>query len=355
MRGLLIILLFSFISCSSPQRDRIIVPELHAGFYSEAMERINDELKSNPDNEKLVDQKLFYCEQLGWPTTCISALDSYKQKHGMTNQLVEQYIAYYNRHERYQLLLELIERWNEEYDLDEKYVEIYIDCLTRLNRKELATVELRKYLIEHQSLNDLVFASGQFLKLRDTALAAYNLGKVYKMDSDNELMWSYGKILVRLGYQNQGFDILDHYVIDKLDQEQQVEYARLLSVNGRSVEARKILKPYTSEDTIAYLLTDWYQKDLLWDSASFVLQEVIRRDSTNRKPLWKMGRLYEEKGWFSTSLNYFNYLVELDPSDTLAAQRIGLIQRKIAYLQRLKFEEENRLPIKDLESKKIEN
>ena len=94
MRGSVIVLILVFLSCNSSNENKIVVPKLHAGFYSEALERINDKLKSDPENSRLVDQKLFYCNQLGWPTTCISALDAYKQTHGMTNQLVEQYIAY---------------------------------------------------------------------------------------------------------------------------------------------------------------------------------------------------------------------------------------------------------------------
>ncbi|MEQ9468149.1 MAG: hypothetical protein RLN88_12100 [Ekhidna sp.] len=356
MRGLSIILFLSFIACSSPQRDKIVVPELHAGFYNEAMQRINDELESDPGNDKLVDQKLFYCEQLGWPTTCISALDAHKNKHGMTNQLVEQYIAYYRRHERYQLLADLIDRWSEEYDLGEKYAKEYIECLTRLGRKEFATIKLRKYLVDHQSLDDLLFASRQYLKLRDTALAAYNLGKVYQQDPNQELMWNYGNLLIGIGHLEFGFKVLDNLLDQQLlDKDQQIEYARLLNGNGRGTIARRIVKSFISQDTITYLLAEWYKNELLLDSASMILQEAVVRDSTDRKPIWKLGRLYEDRGWFSTSLDYFNYLVEMNPSDTLAIQRIDLIQRKIAYLQRLKLEEANRLPLKELESKKIEN
>ncbi|MEP1032229.1 hypothetical protein [Ekhidna sp.] len=355
MRGSVFIVILFLIGCSSPSKDRIIVPKLHAGFYSDALNRINKELDSSPEDERLIDQKLFYCQQLEWPTTCISALDAYKEIHGMTNQLVEQYIAYYKRHERYQLLLELIARWGEEYDLGEKYMETYIDGLTRLGRNEAAKIELKEYLKVNQSQTTISFASKQYLRMKDTTLAAYNLGKLYKLDRGSDLMWDYGKILISLGYYELGFSVLDNYVIKHRDDfETQFVYAKLLERTNRNKKARNVLKLLVSEDTAAYLMADLFKKDLMWDSAGYVLNRVITSDSLARKPFWKLGRLYEDRGWFLSAIPYFEYLTELNPQDTLAKQRIDLIQRKIAYLQRLKFEE-NKIPTIELQPKKIEN
>lgn len=343
-----------FVACYSPKNDKIVVPELHAGFYNDALERINDKLKSNPENSRLVDQKLFYCEQLEWPTTCISALESYRDLHGMTNQLVRQYIAYYRRHERYQLLVEVFDRWDEEYGLKNEFSQLYISSLVQVGYNKRASEELRWYLTDNQSLEDIRFASEQYLLMKDTALAAYNLGKLYKLNPQNELMWPYGNMLNQLGYHDLGFQVIGDYADRNNEFSIQFSYARMLENANRRSEARQIIKPFMDRDTIAYLLADWYKKDLLWDSASYVLGDVIAKDSTNRKPIWKAGRLYEERGWLSTSLKYFEYLTQLNPNDTLAQQRMNLIQRKIAYLQRLKFEEE-KIPVIELQPKKIEN
>ncbi|MEQ6168906.1 hypothetical protein AAOE16_17035 [Ekhidna sp. MALMAid0563] len=350
-----IFLLVIVVACSSPKNDKIVVPELHAGFYSEALERINDKLASDPENSRLVDQKLFYCEQLEWPTTCISALEAYREVHGMTNQLVRQYIAYYREHQRYQLLVEIFDRWDEEYGLKKEFSQLYVKSLVQAGSDKRASEELRWYLISHQTLEDIRFASEQYLLIKDTVLAVYNLGKLYKLDSQSELMWQYGNILNRLGYYDFSFQVIGDYAEqNKNDFNIQLAYARMLENANRRTEARQVIKPYTDRDTIAYLLADWYKKDLLWDSASYVLADVIAKDSTNRKPIWKAGDLYDERGWFTTSLKYFEHLTRLNPDDTLAQQRIDLIQRKIAYLQRLKFEEE-KLPTIELQPKKIEN
>ncbi len=355
MRGSYFTLALLFFACGQPTNDKIVVPKLHAGFYSEALERIDSELQSSPDDNRLIEQKLFYCEQLEWPATCISALDAYREINGMTNQLVEQYIIYYKTHERYQLLLDVIDRWGEEYDLDEKFTETYIDGLTRLGRKASATIELKEYLRANQSLEAISFASQQYLRLRDTTMAAYNLSKLYELDSGHELMWEYGKILVKLGYHERGFGVMDQFVKQyPEDYDTQLSYAWLLKSAERNKMARQVLMPFSEKDTVVYILANWYQKDQLWDSAGLMLSKVVAGDSTSRKPIWKMGRLYEDRGWLLSALPYFEHLTDLDPNDTLAQQRIDLIQRKIAYLQRLKFEE-NKIPTIDLQPKKIEN
>lgn len=355
MRGSYFLLIFLLIYCSQPSDNKIVVPKLHAEFYSEALERINDELESSPDDQRLLDQKVFYCEQLNWPESCITALDASRELNGMTNQLVEQYIAYYQLHEQYQSLMEVIDRWGDEYDLNNKYKEIYIDCLTRLGKRAFAIIELKEYLKTHQDDSAFSFAANQYLRLKDTTLATYNLSKLYRLDPSNDLMWNYGNILVTLGYDEKGFDVMNHFVSNHSDDfDIQFRYALLLNKANRTRDARNVVKPFLLKDTVAYILADWYQKDLLWDSSRYVLGKVLEKDSSNRKPIWKLGRLYEDRGWFLASLPYFEYLLEMNPGDTLARQRIDLIQRKIAYLQRLKYEE-SKIPTIELQPNKIEN
>ena len=355
MRRLVFIFISFIVGCSQPSDNKIVVPELHAGFYSDALDRINDELKSAPDDERLIDQKIFYCNQLDWPTTCISALDAFKEINGMTNQLVEQYIRYYEKHERYELLLEVIDKWASEYDLEDQYKETYIDCLTRLGKTTKATIELKEYLKSHRNLNAYAFASEQYLRINDTTLAALNLNKLSKLDPSNDLMWDYGKILFAIGYQPEGFEIMRSFVSKHTDDfEIQFVYARLLDQANQTSDAIKVMKPFMPKDTVAYSLVNWYRKESLWDSAGYVLQTLVNLDSTNREPIWRLGRHYEDRGWYLASIPYFEYLLELDSDDTLASQRIELIQRKIAYLQRKKFEE-SKISTIELQPKKIEN
>lgn len=352
----LVVLFVALFSCSSPKRDKIVVPELHSGFYLEALDRINGKLKSDPDNERFIDQKIFYCGELNWPTTCIAALDAYKEQHGMTNQLVEQYIAYYTKHQRYQLLLNIIDKWDNDYQLKENSPETYIKALVQSGKTKRARRVLRSYLDKYPSSeNVLSFASTQYLNLKDTLIAAYNLGKLYRIAPQNDLMWNYGTILVQIGYENEGFEILSNLMEKKkLNPESQLTYAKLLAKTNRTKEARSALVTLPKTEDLSYLLAEWYEKDQLWDSSAYVLEKTIAKDSSNREAVWRLGEMYENRGWLSYAQTYYKYLVEMDSTDTLAHQRIALIQRKIAYLQRLKFEE-SKIPVIQLEPKKIKN
>lgn len=353
MKNLFLLSFVVFCSCSNPRTDQIVVPKLEANFYAMALERINDELKSDQENQKLVDQKLFYCQQLGWPTTCISALDTYKSQNGMTNQLVEQYIAYYTRHKRYQLLVDIIEKWSEEYDLKDKFHQPLIEALVKLGRKDRAFVELRSYMIDRSELKDVEFASEQFLSLRDTLMSSYYLGKVFQIDPTNELMIDYGQLLISLNYVERGFKVLDGVAPSKLDDKSfSLMLARLYAQNAYLQKARNLIIPYSDEDTISYLISDWYIKETKWDSALQFVDAIIERDSLNTKAMWKKARMYEERGLLATSLDHFDAILKIEPTDTITANRIDLIQRKIAYLQRKKFEE-SKIQIKAIEPIKI--
>ncbi len=337
------------VACSSSKKDKIIVPKLHAGFYSDALDKLDKEIESDPENNNLIDQKIFYCEQLEWPTTCVAALDAFKGKYGMSKQLIDQYIFYYQKHDQYQSLYDLIDRWDKEFELKDDFKHTYIHCLTQLNQVNQAKIELRRLLSKSQSIEDLSFASRKYLEIKDSLVAAYNLSKLYKKDPQNELMWDYGNILIGIGYYERGFEAIDFYTKQNAgNKDVQLTLAGLFRQSGRRNQSRQTLLPFKSIDTVSYLLSDWYKEDLMWDSAAMVLQNVALYDSLDRTPIWKLGILYEERGWLNRSLQYFESLRTMQPNDTLVLQKIDLIQRKIAYLQRRKFEE-SKIPVIEIE------
>ncbi|MFK7953790.1 MAG: hypothetical protein AB8B73_13175 [Ekhidna sp.] len=349
MRNLIFFLFgIAVYACSPPRVDQILVPKLESNFYSKAIKRIDSELESDPTNQKLVDQKLYYCEQLGWPITCISALEMYKSQNGMTNQLVEQYIIYYAQNQKHQQLVNIIEKWSEEYDLKSRFHKPLIKSFVELEKRDRALTELRSYMVERNEIADFEFASEQFILLQDTLMATYYLGKISQLDPDNELIPIYGQMLISLNFSVKGFDILNRFSSLSKNKDFDLMLAKLHSKEGDFVKARNLIIPYIDDDTISYLLSDWYLKEKLWDSAIFTINRLIELDSSNVKAIWKKARIYEDRGWLATSLTHFNSILKIQPEDTITVNRIDLIQRKIAYLQRKKFEE-NKIQIKEIE------
>lgn len=332
----------------------IIVHKLESNFYNKALDRIDEELKSDISNERLIDQKLYYCEQLEWPTTCISALDTYKSQHGMSNQLLEQYVAYYSKHQQYQLLINTVDSWSQAYDLKDQFHQPLIEALVSLRKKKRASIELRNYMIGKTSPIDLEFASRQYLLLGDTTMSTFYLGRLFKTDSTNELMVEYGKVLITLGFKQKGFFLLESMTHHKMNNEDyHLMLARLYEKHENLEKAIATAKSYTATDTISYLISDWYLRLNQWDSAVNYINTVIERDSANTKAIWKKARMYENRGLLVSSLKFYNELYNQNPTDTITSYRIDLIQRKIAYLQRKKFEE-SKIQIREIEPLKID-
>ncbi len=348
MRILLNTFIIFFFSCSSPKKEKIIVPKLQTSFYATTMEQINNQLKAEPNNAKLVDKKLFYCDKLNWPRTCIKALDSYKKSNGMTNQLAKKYILFYENNQQNEPLFHFIEKWNNELNLKKTHIKTYIDCLIQLNKNEVAKKALENFIQLNQSIKNIYYVSSQHLRMNDTTMAVQYLDKLYELDPKNDLMWEYGNILFKLGYHKRGNEVLSNHIKEHRDDlDIQLRYAQLLRNTGLFNQAREILSPYSSIDSIAYLLVDWYKKDLMWDSSVFILKNRIVHDPTNKKPIRMLATLYEEHYWRASALKYYKKLKKIDPSDLL-------VQQKIAYLQRLIFER-NKIPTIELKSIKIKN
>ncbi len=115
-----------------------------------------------------------------------------------------------------------------------------------------------------------------------------------------------------------------------------------------------MIKPYTADDTLSYFLSDLYAMDFYWDSALMYLDTILLVNGGSIRALKNKGSIYEKRGWLSNALSMFEQAQALDSTDTSIASSISLIRRKIAYLQRQKFEE-SKVPLLEIESKKIEN
>ncbi len=345
-----------FIISCAPQRDRIVVPVVNNDFYSSALTRIDDDLEDDADNLKLVEQKLYYCDLLDWPETCISALDELKRQKGMTPQLLDQYMTYYSRHELYQPLLDVVDRWSVEFDLENEYRREKILGLVRSSRRDEAYRYLLTYMADRNTTEDFKFASSSYLELKDSLMASFFMGRLSQQKPDDELVLEvYPYLLFDLGYEERSFEILERKAaVNPDDYLLLTDLANKYESTGRLASARDKLKNFIEIDTVVYRIADLYLKEDLWDSAHRSIDVLINRDSLNRDAWFKKATMYEDRGWLSYSLNYYDHVVYLDPNDTIALERATLVREKIAYLQRLKIEED-RLPLPVLKSKRLIN
>lgn len=342
------------VGCSLKPSDKIVVPTISEDFYLQAFDEINKRLKSDPENMDLVEQKLYYCEQLNWPTPCLSALEILEDENGISSALLEKFMTYYQRHERYSPLIEIIEKWGAEYDLQDRFLLPYLTALVKTKNRK-AWVELRSYLIKNSDSDAINFAAESYLLLGDTTMALYYLGKVYQRDDyDISLIKRYTQLLIAIGNVPFALEILDSHDHDlETDYLFASQLAILLEKKELYFEAAKPLMNHLERDTVGYRVIDLYRKADQWDSVEKVLDYLVITFPDQRKPLWRKARLFEDRGWLTYSSQYYRQLVEKDSTDSLALNRLQLVSRKIAYLQRLKFQE-SKVPIMELQPKRIE-
>jgi len=331
-----------------------VVPELQAGFYQEALAALDEKLTDDPLDLSLIEQKVFYCEEADWPTICLSALDQLKSMKGMSRQLFGYYLSYYAKHGLSAEAVELFDQWGTTYSTAE-FRQSLIESFVELDRRKEARAEIGVLLAESPGLSTNEFVSKQYLQLSDTLMSIYFMTKVWKEDPSSSLMFDYGKVLLSKNYSVRGLKVLQTFrEAQRRDQTIDFELAAFYESTGYHREALTLLKKYSGNKEVDFRIANLFRKESLLDSSIMYLDTVLISDPGNLRATKLKAETYEQKGWLSTSLRFYEQAYAIDSADTVIRDRMDLIQRKIAYLQRQKFEE-SRLPLLQLEPKKINN
>lgn len=354
--GLGLFILITLIGCKGRQPAEIRIPDFQPSFYVEALNQLNQEIEGDPTNFQLIEQKLFYCEEAGWPATCLQALDVYHSEKGMSKALFQNYFTYYSVNEKHQEIINLSASWRKQYSLTLTQHKSLINSLVTINSKNEALWELSLFLRETSDIEIEEFTARQYLTLGDTLKSVYYYSKVYNADSSNHSMLDYGHLLLNLEYDKRGIEVLEKYYASQSDDENLAfSLASMYQDQGYHRLARNKLMPFIGGgDSVSFVISSLYQEELLFDSAVAYLDSILINDPTNFKAIKKKAEIYDQKGWLSTSLKFYEEAYAMDSTDTVIENQIASIQRKIAYLQRRKFEE-SKPPLLQLESKKIDN
>ena len=355
MKSILTIILMILIGgCSINQSTEIVSPDFQSDFYQQAFLHVGKQLEESPNNKEVLSKYLFYCEKLEWPISCIAALDHWKKINGMSQELLAKYLNYYSQNRQYEQVVLLINEWEATYPIDE-FRKSLIQGYVLLDERKKAIKEMRTFLANSDGPTANEFVASQYLALTDTLLAIYQMSKVWKQDPSSKMMPTYGKTLVSSGYVERGLSVLDQWQKSQpTNQPLALELATFYESNGFHGLSRSLLKPYAHQKEVAYRLASLCEKDQLLDSAIMYLDTILVESPSEILAITRKAHLLERKGWLSSSLRFYEQAYVLDSSDTVIQDRIQLIQGKIAYLQRQKFEE-SRLPLLQLESKKINN
>ncbi len=335
-----------------PGKQEITGLDSTQNVYLNAYEEAERAYASEP-SVQLLNQKLFYLEKLDWPPMAINTLEDAKDQMGLTEDLVKKYILYYEKHEQYAPLMELLSTWGKLNDLDAGLMESNIEAHMLLSPREKTMELINEYLYEYDQSDNLAFAADKVLKLGDTLMSIYHYSKLYRQDPMHEdLISNYVPLLLEIGQPSRAKSILSRYAEGDSSPQTRLFLSRSLYQIGDRRGAKSILQSQPGPEALEQL-TLWYWQEKNWDSTMFYVNRLIQIDSSSQALMMKAS-VYEERGSLKASLDLLNLLIEKDSSNNLARDMAQDVSRKITYLREL--EEKRNRPIPEISPKtSVEN
>ena len=350
MRYFSILALFIVLSaCSRTQDQRISLPEVSDDFYQKSLKLVQEQYTQSP-TDQLLRQKLYYYEKLGWPKEALPDLNIYLEKHGLNRQSVSLFAQYYLQNDQYGQLITLIDKWEYYHGLDEELAQFRISSNIQAKGEEGTTELIEAYLDKFNSTESYVFAIRESFQFKDTTLQNKLLYRLSDLAPQHPLIAQHHiPNLVKEGSYLDAHALLSSHP-NQESQELNLLKAQVLYALDSTRKAKILLRGSSDMESIRQLAY-WFRNEQQLDSAIVYIDKLLVQDSSRANILLKAVVL-DERGWFNTSLDYFNVLLKRDPSDTIAIEKAQIVERKIAYLRNLK-EKAVQAPVLELEPKKI--
>ncbi len=326
------------------------MPTVNTDFYQRALAELKSVYDEKP-SDKTLRQILFYCEKLDWPESSITYLDVYLEKYGLNKQSVAMFLQYYLSNEKHSDLVSLLDRWEFYHGLDEELAQYRIKSSIKGVDKLSAIGLIREYVDQFKSKDSYEFAAMQSIEIKDSVGQMRYFQQLVNLDPGNRLAERlYVPQLIQQGYFNKAYEILTAGDEQPEGFERTLLLARALHGMDSVEQAIDLIKPYDQSESLVQL-ADWYREIGRYDSAINCVNAILLEDSS-RNVVFLKADIQEERGWLSSSYALFNTLVSRDTTDSIASQRAQIVARKIAYLRRLR-EEQERMPIPELQPKKL--
>ncbi len=320
-------------------------------FYRETARKLENRLEKEPQNTGLIELQLTYYERLGWPGEALRAVNRAKDVLKNDPVLIKKMADFYYVNSHFHELDTLIRDFSSTFQLPRWARKYQIESLIGTGEQDEAFQKLRAFLARNEEMADDEWGAYQYLALGDSLLSLYQFLKV---SNANENLIS-KSTFVSLLFQNSMYE----EVIDVLDMEgdsinfgSDLAYIKSVSLDklDRRPEAKHVLLKNMDRRS-AYLLSDWYVQELNWDSAHLSLNRILIDAPNDLETMWAKAEIDETRGWLTRALSGFNSIKELDSTYLDVLDRVDILNRKIAYLRKIREAQEGRPEI-NLESKK---
>lgn len=344
-------LLCLFISCElRPAEDRIRIPQVTASFYENAASRLGEELEKDPNNVSLVELQLSYYEKLDWPLAAGTSVARAQRVLELEPIVAKKYADYYIKNSKFEDLLELRDQLGERYETPDWMWHYQISAANKVGKFEEAKVLLRNFFTLPRSKADHFFGGKEYLISGDSLLGLYHLQQVKKDMQDNS---DFVKVYVPLAYHNGAYNEVLNVIDDYDDKTVDVTLpykALSLYALGQKGAAKKLLWSIPVRANLE-TLHSWYLNEQRLDSSVMCLERMLVTTPDDIDVLLRKGKIDDRRGWVYRAASAFNQILEIDSTHAEAKESLELVNRKIAYLRRIR-EADQDIPTINLNSKK---
>jgi tetratricopeptide (TPR) repeat protein len=326
MNKLLLLICVFVIACESKKEYLIQVPEKTRITSEYILSELEERAKEEPENEWLLNQQFYFCEQLGWPDRCERPLLKAKEKFGLSERLIDRFVAFYLRQGNYSELALILQGTVETRSRLEALIQI------SMRQDSIDFNHLNRYLERNQDSRAFQLAIKTYLFIADTAQAIAQIKKLQSIEPKNALLTDLYPILMEKEEYTNALEIIDNQLaIDSLSQRLLIDQGIANFRLGKTDMAKLLLKRVKSDEAFI-TLHDWYKADDNYDSALFYLKKVGDYSANKRLQL-SHAEILESKGFITLSLPYFETALVLDTADFELQNRVEIVRRKVAYLQ----------------------
>jgi len=346
--SLVIVLLLCF-ACGQRRQYPITDTAVDAGYYEDALQSINEQINTSPSNLKLRYKRLFINSHLDWIEEASGDIQRIIKEEGLSRDVYSYGIDYYEKAEDYQSLLNLVNQWKQLTGLIDYKHEII--ALDGLEDEKSAKSLLWDYLNDQKTNEDVLhFASNLYQNWRDTTLAIYTMSMLYNQNNSHHyLLNNYVPILVSLGAYERAIEVVNNAEIDSSDVSQRIDIAKVYYGLGVKSKAHQLLQSLENQEVL-FVRSEWYQESNQLDSAISMIDLLLKTDTT-QQALLRKARLNWDKGLLFGARSLYQEVLKRDSLNSIAQESVTILNRKIAYLRKLR-EKETSIPFLEISTKK---
>lgn len=332
MRSILIFGFLTILACESKKEYLIQVPEKTKITSESILTILEEKAKDEPENEWLLNQQLYFCEQLDWPNRCEKTLLKAKEKFGLTERLIDRFVEFHLQKGNYAELGSLLQGVIETRSRLEALIQVGV------HQESVNLTYLNRYMERNQDARAFLLASKTYLYLQDSLKAATQIKALLAIDPENAYLKEAYPVLMDTKNYVSALQIIE-YQLSKDSTNHKLAYDQaMIYHNLNNQDTAMFLLKQVNHSKAFLTLHDWYKEENNYDSALTYLKKVGDY-SNDADLLLSHAELLESKGFLTLSLPYFESSLSIDSTNLELQNRVDIVRRKVAYLRKKREEE----------------